>query len=68
MNATHQRAHQPLDMATEPRRRRGTIFDLNPMLLAPALERTGVEFAAVIDVDDLRQPVHRPREIDIALL
>ncbi len=40
VNPPHQRSHQPLDMPTEPRRRRRAILNANAMLLAPALKST----------------------------
>ena len=53
-----------IDVAAKPRRRRRPIRDSDAMLLAAAREGEPMELLAVVDVNDLRQPVGRPRQIN----
>ncbi len=65
MHTAHQGSHQPLDVPPEVRRRRRAVVDADAVLLAAALERLGVELAAIVHMDHLRQAVHRPGEVDV---
>ena len=51
-------------MAAEARRGRWPVFEADAVLLASALEGARMEFRAVVDMNDLRQPLRRPGKAD----
>jgi hypothetical protein len=60
----HHRADQALDVATEVRRRRRPIIDLDAILAGTAPQGLGTELLGIIEVKTGRQAGYRPVKVD----
>ena len=64
MHRPHHRSDQPFDMAAEAGRSRRPVGKVDPVLGASAFESQGVEFGAVVDMDDAGYAPRGPFGVD----